>query len=137
MGGLTACAYPVPLDTAMKIRYALILAASIASLLSGCATTSDEAHIERLMRHRSWPRIEQIAKDEVKKREKHLGGWPDNANYVPTEHKDKVWVVTAMTGTPGGDLQRVIYLMIGDDGAVLTYKRYWQGEEIPELEKWP
>jgi hypothetical protein len=111
----------------MTIRYALILAVSIASLLSGCTTPSDEAHFERLMRHRSWPRIEQIAKTEVKKREKLLG-WPDDASYVPTEHKDKVWVATAMTGTPNGDLQRVVMMMIGDDGKVLVYKRHWKGE---------
>src|SRR5258705_12070605 len=110
----------------MKIRRALILAVSTASLLSGCTTPSDEAHVERLMRHRSWPRIEQIAKTEVKKREKLLG-WLDDASYLPAEHKDKVWLVMAMTGTPNGDVQRVISLMIGDDGSVLAYKRYWEG----------
>ena len=110
----------------MKIRRALILAVSIASLLSGCTTPSDEAQLEGLMRHRSWPRIEQIAKTEVEKREKLLG-WPDNASYVPTEHKDKVWVVMAMAGTPKGDVQRVIALMIGDNGAVQAYKRHWDG----------
>jgi len=59
----------------MKTRYALILVVSIASLLSGCTTPRDEAsaneaHVQRLMRHRSWPRIQQIATAEVKKREK-------------------------------------------------------------------
>ena len=118
----------------MNIRYALILAVSIASLLSGCTTASEEARVERLMRHRSWPRIQQIAAAECKKREKLLG-WPDTASYLPEEHKDKVWSVMAMTGTPNGDAQRVIALMIGDDGAVLAYKRYWEGREIPELDQ--
>ncbi|HEX3357110.1 MAG TPA: hypothetical protein VHS31_09080 [Tepidisphaeraceae bacterium] len=115
----------------MNIRHTLILAVSIVSLLSGCITPSDEARVndaavQSLMRDRSWPRIEQIAKDEVKKRE--LLTWPDNASYLPVEHKDKVWGVTAMTGTSNGDVQRVISLMIGDDGAVLAYKRHWEGE---------
>jgi hypothetical protein len=115
----------------MKIRRALILAVSIASLLSGCTTPGDEAHLERLMRHRSWPRIEQIAKTEVEKREKLLG-WPDNASYLPMEHQDKVWDVMAMTGTPNGDVQRVITLMIGDDGDVLAYQRL-----SPDGKPWP
>jgi hypothetical protein len=109
----------------MKIRRALILAVSIASLLSGCTTTStsaDEAHLDKLLRHRSWPGIEQIAKTEVKKREKLLG-WPDTAAYLPWEHKDKVWVVAAMAETP---VRRVVTLWIGDDGSVLEYKRDWE-----------
>ena len=77
------------------------------------------------MRHRSWPRIRQIAETEVKKREIW---WPDPADYVATEHKDNIWLVTAMTGTPNGDLQRVVTLVIRDDGAVLAYKRNWEGE---------
>lgn len=111
----------------MRIRHALILAVSIASLLSGCITASDEARVERLMRHPSWPRIQQIATAEVKKREKLLG-WPDTASYVPAEHKDKVWVIMAMTGTPNGDVQRVVTVLIGDDGSILSYKRHWEGE---------
>ncbi len=118
----------------MNIRHTFVLAVSIALLLSGCTTTRDERHVERLLHHRSWPRIEQIAKDEVKKREK-LSGWPDDAVYLPTEHKDRAWVVMAMAGTPNGDVQRVISLMIGDDGAVLAYKRYWEGRELPELDQ--
>jgi len=90
-------------------------------------TPSDEARVERLTRHRSWPRIQQIATAEVKQRERLLG-WPDNAAYVPAEHKDKVWVVMAMTGTPNGDVRRVVTLMIGDDGRILVYKRHWEGE---------
>jgi len=108
----------------MNIRHALILVVSVASLLSGCTTPSDEAHLERLMRHRSWPRIEQIARTEVEKREKLLG-WPDTAAYLPWEHKDKVWVVAAMAETP---VRRVVTLWIGDDGSVLEYKRHWEGE---------
>ena len=107
----------------MNIRHALILAASVTLLLSGCTTPNDEARVERLMRHRSWPRIQQIATSEVTRREKLLG-WPDTAVYVPAEHKDKVWVVTAMADAP---MRRVVTLMIGDDGAVLGYKRHWEG----------
>ena len=109
----------------MNIRYALILAVTTGLFLIGCTTTRDERHVERLMRHRSWPRIQQIAETEVKKREIL---WPEPAGYLPVEHKDKIWVVTAMTGTPNGDLQRVVILMIGDDGTVLAYKRKWKGE---------
>lgn len=109
----------------MNIRYALILAVTTGMLLIGCTATPDERQVERLMRHHSWPRIQQIAETEVKKREVL---WPEAAGYVPTEHKDKIWVVTAMTGTPKGDLQRVVYLMIGDDGKVLVYKRNWELE---------
>ena len=118
----------------MNTRHALILAVAIGTLLVGCTTTPDERHVERLMRHHSWPRIQQIATAECKKREKLLG-WPDTASYLPAEHKDKVWSVMAMTGIPNGDVQRVISLMIGDDGAVLVYKRYWEGHEIPELDQ--
>ena len=89
----------------MNVRYALILGVTIALFLIGCTTTPEERHVEKLMRHRSWPRIEQIAQTEVKKREIL---WPEPAAYVPTEHKDKIWVVTAMAGTPNGDLQRVV-----------------------------
>lgn len=109
----------------MNIRYALMLAVSIASLLSGCTTTSEDRHIARVMRHRDWPRIEQIARTEVKRREL---SWPDTAVYLPQEHKDKVWVVWAIAGTPNSDGQRRIALMIGDDGAIVMYKRYSLGE---------
>ena len=105
-----------------KSKLALIAAASVVLLLSGCTTPDYEARVERLMRHRSWPRIEQVATAEVMRREKLLG-WPDNAAYIPTEHKDKVWIVTAMAGTPNGDVRRVVTLLIGDDGDVLVYKR--------------
>ncbi len=105
--------------------YAFILAVTTGLFLIGCTTTGDERHVERLMRHRSWPQIQQIAETEVKKREIL---WPDSASYVPTEHKDKIWVVTAMTGTPNGDLQRVVMMTIGDDGKVLVYKWYREGE---------
>jgi len=111
----------------MNIRHALILVVSVASLLSGCTTNpiaADQAHLDKLLRHRSWPRIEQIAKTEVKKREKLLG-WPDTAAYLPFEHKDKAWVVAAMAETP---VRRVVTLWIGDDGSVLEYKRHWEGE---------
>src|SRR5215212_5406672 len=67
--GSTACAYSVPLQRAMNVRYALILAITTALFLIGCTTTPDERHLERLMRHRSWPGIQQIAQTEVKKRE--------------------------------------------------------------------
>jgi hypothetical protein len=110
-----------------KSKLALIAAASVVLLLSGCTTPNDEAHVERLMRHRSWPRIEQVATAEVTRREKLLG-WPDNALYLPSEHKDKVWAVAAMAGTPNGDVRRVVTLLIGDDGDVLVYKRSWEGQ---------
>ena len=118
----------------MNTRPALVLAVVSVLFLIGCSTTQDERHVEKLMRHSSWPRIEQIAKDEVKKREK-LSNWPDDASYLPAEHKDKVWDVMAMAGTRNGDVERTIALMIGDDGAVLAYKRYWKGEEIPSLDQ--
>ena len=38
-----------------------------------------------------------------------------------------IWVVMAMAGTPNGDVQRVVTLMIEDDGNVLAYKRDWEG----------
>src|SRR5438132_1139600 len=109
----------------MNIRHALVLAVSIGLFLIGCTTSRDEARLEGLMRHHSWPRIQQVAETEVKKREIW---WPEPAGYAPTEHKDKIWVVTAMTGTPNGDLQRAVMMMIGDDGKVLVYKRHWNGE---------
>lgn len=110
-----------------KSKLALIAAASVVLLLSGCTTPNDEAHVDRLMRHRSWPRIEQVATAEVAIREK-LFGWPDNAAYLPADHKDKVWVVAAIAGTPKGDVHRVVTLLIGDDGDVLAYKRNWEGQ---------
>ena len=88
------------------------------------------------MRHRSWPRIQQIATAEVKNREKLLG-WPDDAGYLPAEHKDKVWAVMTMTATPNGDVERVIALTIGDDGAVLAYERHWKGERLQPGVEWP
>ena len=114
----------------MNTRLALILAVTSILFLIGCTTARDEAtrnesDVERLMRHRSWPRIQQIAETEVKKREIL---WPEHADYLPVEHKDKIWGVTAMTGTPNGDLQRSVMMMIGDDGNVLAYKRYSDGE---------
>jgi hypothetical protein len=109
----------------MKICFALILAVSIASLLNGCTTTGDDRHVAKVMRDRNWPRIEQIARAEVKKREL---AWPDAAVYLPQEHKDKMWVVWAIAGTPNGDAQRRIALMIQDDGTVVMYKRYMLGE---------
>ena len=117
----------------MNIRHALILAVTSVLFLIGCTTTHDEAtrnekHIQSLMRHHDWPQIQQIAQQEVKQREI---AWPDSADYLPTEHKDKLWAVTAMTGTPNGDLQRVVMLMIGDDGKVLAYERYWNGQPVP------
>jgi len=111
----------------MKTRRVFVLAVSIASLLGGCTTSSNQARVERLTRHPSWPRIQQIARAEVEQREKLLG-WPDNAGYVPVEHKDKIWVVMAMAGTPDGSVQRAVTLTIGDDGTVLLYKRHWTGQ---------
>jgi len=122
----------------MNIRYALILAVTTGLFLIGCTNTRDEGtrnerHIDRLMRHRSWPRIQQIAETEVKKREVL---WPEHAEYLPFLHKDKIWGVGAMTGTPKGDVQRTVIMTIGDDGKVLAYKRYLEGSEIPELDQW-
>ncbi len=108
----------------MKIRHAFILAVSIGLLLSGCTTPRDEAHVERLIRHRDWPRIQRVAETEVKKRESM---WPDSASYLPVEHKDKIWAVTAMSGKAFGELQLVVTMMVGDDGSVLAYKRNWEG----------
>jgi hypothetical protein len=106
----------------MNIRYALILAVTTGLVLIGCTTdagTRNERHTDRLMRHHDWPRIQQIAETEVKRREIL---WPDLASYFPFEHKDKIWDVIAVTGTPNGDVQRSVMLMIGDDGTVLAYK---------------
>src|SRR4051812_19543845 len=111
----------------MNIRYALILAVTTGLFLIGCTTTRDERHAERLMQHRSWPRIQQIAETEVKKREVL---WPEHADYLPMEHTDKIWGVTAMAGTPNGDVQRTVMMMIGDDGTVLAYQRYWEGHLV-------
>jgi hypothetical protein len=115
----------------MNIRYALTLAVTTSLFLIGCTTTHDERPVESLMRHRDWPRIQRVAETEVKKREIL---WLDPADYLPQEHKDKIWVVMAMAGTPNGDVQRVIILMIGDDGTVLEYERYWDGKPVPS---WP
>lgn len=115
----------------MNIRYALILVVTTGLFLIGCTTTPDERHLEKLMRHRSWPQIQQIAKTEVKKREVL---WPEPADYLPMEHKEKIWAVTGMTGTPKGDVQRVVMMMIGDDGQVLAYQRYWEGHPVTS---WP
>jgi len=109
----------------MKTCYALLLAAAIVSLLTGCATTSDERNLDKLMQHRDWPRIQRAAEAEVKKREA-LAGWPDNAGYLPVDHKDKLWVVMAMTATPNGDVRRSITLMISDDGTILGYQRNYK-----------
>ena len=110
----------------MNIRYALILAVTTGLFLIGCTTTRDERHLDRLMRHHSWPRIQQVAETEVKKREKILG-WPDTAAYLPLEHTKRVWTVTAMSGTPAGGVGRVVTLMISDDGDVLAYQRQSEG----------
>src|SRR5580765_2216266 len=98
----------------MNIRHTLILVVSGASLLSGCtsttSTSADEGHLEKLLRHRDWPRIEQIARTEVKKREKL---WPDTAGYLPEEHAKRVWTVGAMPGDPhGGGVKRIVILTI-------------------------
>ena len=108
----------------MNIRFALILAVTTGLFLIGCTKTREERHLERLMRHHSWPRIQQIAETEVKKREK-LFAWPDSAGYFPMEHKDRIWYVAAMAEIP---VHRVVTLTIGDDGTVLIYKRHWEGE---------
>jgi hypothetical protein len=110
----------------MSIRHTLLLAVSISLFLIGCTTPGDEAHLERLMGHRSWPRIQQIAKTEVETREKLLG-WPDTAAYLPEEHKDGIWTVAAMSGTPTGGVGRVVILTINDDGDVLAYQRRGEG----------
>jgi hypothetical protein len=120
----------------MNIRYARILAVTTGLFLIGCTTARDEGarnerHVERLLRQRSWPRIEQVAETEVKKREIL---WPAHADYLPVEHKDKIWSVTAMTATPKGDGQRVVMMMIEEGGKVLTYQRYWDGHPVPN---WP
>ena len=112
----------------MNMQRALILIVSVASLLSGCTTTNstsaDEARLKELLDHRSWPRIEQIARTEVKKREV---AWPDTAAYLPEEHTKRVWIVTALSGTPDGDVGRVVILWISDDGDVLDYQRHSDG----------
>ena len=76
------------------------------------------------MRHRDWPRIQRVAETEVKKREI---SWPQPVGYFPMEHEDKVWSVTAMAGNR--ELQRVVTLMIEDDGTVLVYKRNWEPDK--------
>jgi hypothetical protein len=96
----------------MNIRHALVLTVSIGLFLIGCTTPRDEARLERLMQHSSWPRIQQIAETEVKKREI---SWPEPVDYLPMEHKDTIWGVAAMTGTPSGDVQRVVMRHHADD----------------------
>src|SRR5437773_11154859 len=98
----------------MNIRPALALAVTTGLFLIGCTTPRDERHLERLMQHPSWPRIQQAAETEVKKREKILG-WPDTAAYLPLEHTKRVWTVTAMSGTPTGGVGRVVILTMDDD----------------------
>jgi hypothetical protein len=112
------------MQSTWNIRHALILIVTMSLFLMGYTTTRDERQVERLMGHRDWPRIQQVAEAEVKRREIL---WPDTASYVPVEHEDKVWVVSAMTGSANGDVQRVVTLMIGDDGGVMAYKRNWEG----------
>jgi hypothetical protein len=118
----------------MNIRHTLVLAVSIILFLSGCETPRDEIHVDSLMRHRSWPRIQQIAKAEVEKREKLLG-WPKTAAYLPQDHRKKVWVVGAISeDTPPG---HSVILTISDDGDVLTYQRYIDGQPLPNIEQLP
>jgi hypothetical protein len=115
----------------MKTRYAPILALTIGLLLIGCATsdegTRNQRHVDRLMRHHDWPLIQQITKKEVNHRET---SWPEGADYVPSEHKDNIWTIAAMTGTPNGDVERTVILTIGHDGKVLAYKRYWKQQPV-------
>ena len=113
-------------EYAMNIRHALVLAVSIGLFLISCTTPRDEARLERLMQHPSWPRIQQAAETEVKKREKILG-WPGTAAYLPLEHTKRVWTVTAMSGTASGGVGRVVILTIDDNGDVLAYQRGSEG----------
>ena len=53
--------------------------------------------------------------------------WPDTAAFLRWEHTKRVWTVGAMSGTPAGDVGRVVILWISDDGNVLEYKRQWEG----------
>ena len=117
----------------MNIRHALVLTVSIGLFLIGCTTTPEERHLDRLMRHHSWPRIQQVAETEVKKREKILGvqTWPDTATYLPMEHTKRVWTVGAMSATPNDPVGRVVILTISDDGEVLAYERHWDGQRDP------
>ena len=110
----------------MNTRYVLVLAVASVLFLTGCTTTRDERHLARLMQHRDWPRIQQVAEAEVKRREQ-LSGWPDTAGYLPYDHTKKVWIVMAMSGTRSGDVGRVITLMISDDGNVLAYQPRSEG----------
>src|SRR5687767_3370139 len=95
---------------AMNARHALVLAVAGVLFLIGCTATGDrttrrdERRLERMMRHRDWPRIRRVAEAEVTRRET---AWPapDRAEYLPVEYEDNVWGVTAMTATPGGDVQ--------------------------------
>ena len=108
----------------MNIRHAFVLAVSVGLFLIGCTTPRDEARLKRLMRHDSWPRIQQVAETEVKKREIL---WPDTAAYLPDKHTKRVWTVTAMSGTPTGGVGCVVILTISDDGDVLAYQREMEG----------
>jgi hypothetical protein len=110
----------------MNIRNALVLTVSMSLFLIGCTTPRDEARLQRLMQHPAWPRIQQTAEAEVKKREK-IPGWPDTAAYLPEEHTKRVWIVTAMSGTPAGGVGRVVTLTISDHGDVLAYQRQPEG----------
>ena len=125
----------------MNTRHALIVVITSASFLIACASdqaAQDERHVERLMRHRDWPRIQQVAETEVNKREifwpriqqvaetevnKREILWAETAAYVPMDHEDQAWSVTAMSGDR--DLKRVVDLVIADDGTVLVYERNW------------
>src|SRR2546430_1268575 len=139
LGLLSEAVGPAPLTPivrphkyAMNIRHVLILAVTTGLFLIGCTTTRDERHLERLMRHHSWPRIQQVAETEVKKREKLLGvqTWPDTAAYLPMEHTKRVWTVGASSGTAASDVGRVV-ILTSDDGDVLAYERYWDGQGLP------
>jgi hypothetical protein len=116
------------------VRPAVILALTTCLFLLGCASdegTHNERHLEKLMRNRDWPRIQQVAEKEVKKREIL---WPDAAAYLPVDHKEKIWLVNAQTDTRNSGMQRTVVLTIADDGTVMDYQRYWDGKPVPS---WP
>jgi len=117
-------------------RYALTLAAASCLLLVGCTSSRSEAShnnrdLEKLMRHGHWPQAKARAQKEVRKREVW---WPDSAEYLPMDHTDKIWTISAMTGTPNGDVERTVVVSIGDDDSIVAYKRYWRQQPV---ESWP
>ena len=103
-----------------------MLAVTTCLFLMGCASTRHERYVARLPLDSNWPRIQQVAETEVKRREVL---WPEKDSYNPTDHRKKIWVVTVIGSKRNGEMQRMLTLLIEDDGTVLKYKRDWDAAE--------